>query len=157
MKDDSVHWNGEAIRQFLLDLESQESLYARMLEQTRAQLPDLERIETAEQLGAILLEKQALMQSLEDVERRLAPRKAAWPDERARLPEEIVEFTDCRMGLLQETLRQLIAAEDEAGLMIGKRLALGRKKLGEISRKGMAARAYAPGGRGSAYYLDDRS
>lgn len=150
-------WTGEQIKAFLLDLERQQGLYVRMLAQTREQLQRLEDTEDPLEVTAMLAEKQRLMQELEALEAELAPRKVQWPAVRETLPAPVRQFAEARLEQLQAALRELIAAEDEAATAVAERVSSGRQKLGNMSRKSLAGRAYATGAKAQPRFVDGTS
>ncbi|MCC6464786.1 MAG: hypothetical protein IT463_05545 [Planctomycetes bacterium] len=147
-------WSGEQIKAFLLDLERQQGLYVRMLAQTREQLQRLEATEDPLEVTRMLAEKQHLMHELEGLEAELAPRKLEWPAVREALPASVREFAEGRLEQLQAALRELIAAEDEAAQAVAERVSTGRQKLGNMSRKSLAGRAYATGAKAQPRFVD---
>ena len=93
-------------------LREQRTIYARLEECTRRQGEILLGGRTDEILE-LARTKESTLDSIETIERRIAPVKARWRDEREGLPEEVRASVESELDALHRVLEGLIALESE--------------------------------------------
>lgn len=152
-----LSWGAEDIKAFIEGLERQHSIYSRMLELTEKQLDRLSNDDSEEAIVNMLAEKQPLATELEAAEKLLSERKLQWPKVRDTLPANIAEFTQNKLAAMQKTLKNLIDLETSVSDFVQQGLAAGRQKLGAISRKNLASRAYGQSAKPAPKFVDNQS
>ncbi|MCF6227286.1 MAG: flagellar protein FlgN [Planctomycetes bacterium] len=155
--DTTLSWGAEDIRAFVEGLDRQHDIYSRMLELTEKQLSELEDLDSAESITLMMTQKQPLVLELEHVENQLAERKLQWQKVRETLPPNIAEFAQNKLADMQKTLRKLIDIETDASEIVQQGLAAGRQKLGAMSRKNLASRAYGQPAKPNPKFVDDQT
>ncbi len=93
------------------DLDAEGRLYADMLGLARSQREAVAR-KDYEAVASLLDRKQALMERIEAIEKRLGPAKQGWPELKARLSEEEVRAVQARVEAVGATLKLLMAEEE---------------------------------------------
>ncbi|MHC4608547.1 MAG: flagellar export chaperone FlgN [Planctomycetota bacterium] len=127
--------------QFLKDLAEQRRLYEKMTEGAEEQNRVIASADMDALLG-ILKKKTALLQEIEEIEKRTAPMREAWKTERGSLDAETVRRVEEAVRETQEVLKKLLALEEQGRSMMQGQKGDTGDKLKDIQQKKRMLDAY---------------
>ena len=127
---------------FLRDLQLQRGKYREMIAAAAEQKGLLERNDL-EALPAFVERKRVLMAGIEELEARLAPVKARWPELKAAgLDPGTVRAVEETVGELRGLLAELVRMEDEGRALLQGQRDRANEELQDLLRRKRALGAY---------------
>ncbi len=131
------------------DLDAEGRLYADMLGLARAQREAVAR-KDYEAVASLLDRKQAVMEKIEAVEKRLGPAKQGWPELKARLADEEVRAVQERVEAVGATLKLLMAEEEGVRADLARMQSAVGADLRNLMQSRKGTKAYGGPGAGKA-------
>ena len=123
------------------ELCGQKDKYIIILEMTRKQ-KELIVIGDMDQLVEVMEKKRMLLDEIDLMNKKIAPLKSKWMQEKRILPKENVAAVESAIDALALVLQELIKLEGEAGNLMQNQSADISKKLTELQQKQRAKGAY---------------